>query len=145
MNPYAIIVALVLYALSVGAAGYGGFQLGADHEKANQAERQDLVAEAVDAANAAAAQAIAKITVQNKTIRQEVEREIHTNTVYGDCNHSADGLRLVNEAITGTKARPVDRGELPGTGPTGGSVIRRDDGKAGRSVGAVPPVSSRGP
>lgn len=141
MNPYAIIIVLLAFM----ATGWGGFSLGVDHEKANQVDAQALVAEAVDAANASAAQAIAKITVKNQTIRQEVEREIRTNTIYNDCRHTTDGLRLVNEAITGSKAQPADRGELPRSGPAGGPVIRSDDGQAGRSVGPVPPVPGGGP
>lgn len=107
MNPYLIIAALV----AVLAAGAGGFRLGSDHEVAAQAREQNHIAEAVDAANAAAAEAIANIKVVNKTIQNEVQREVQNNIVYRDCKHSPDGLRLLNQAITGTK--PADSGKLP--------------------------------
>lgn len=97
MNPYLIIAAL----LAVMAAGAGGFRMGVDHEKASQLTKQELVAEAVDAANNAAATAISRIRVTNQTIRQEVERETHTNTVYVDCRHTPAGLSGVNAALSG--------------------------------------------
>ena len=107
MNPYLIIAALV----AVLAAGAGGFKLGADHEIAAQAREQNHIAEAVDAANTASAQAIAKIKVVNTTIQNEVQREVQNNIVYRDCKHTPDGLRLVNDALTGGK--PAGDGKLP--------------------------------
>lgn len=97
MNPYIIIAALV----GVLAAGAGGFKLGADHEIASQAREKKHIAEAVDAANTTAGQAIAKIKPVYTTIQSEVQREIRTNTVYADCKLPADGLRLVNQALRG--------------------------------------------
>lgn len=108
MNPYLIITAL----LAVMAAGAGGFKLGVDHNKATEADKKELVAEAVDAANNAAAEAISKIRVTNQTIRQEVERETRTNTVYLDCRHTPAGLSGVNSALTG---EPSSGGKLPQT------------------------------
>lgn len=97
MNPYLIIAAL----LAVLSAGAGGFKLGADHEIASQAREQKHIADAIAAATAAAAEEISKIRVVNTTIQNEVQREIRTNTVYADCKHSDDGLRILNGAITG--------------------------------------------
>lgn len=109
MNPYLIIAALV----AVLAAGAGGFKLGADHELASQAREDKHVAAAVAAANMASAYAIAGIKVTNTTIRQELEREIKTNTIYAECKHSSGGLRSINEAL----ARPRSAGDskLPGS------------------------------
>lgn len=140
MNPYLIIAALV----AVMGAGWGGFRLGVDHQVASEVEKRQLVAEAVDAANNAAATAISKIVVRNSTIRQEVEREIRTNTVYADCRHSDAGLLGVNAALAGPQAvTPSDR-QLPGADAPGGRDLRRDDGKAGGGGGAVPPVPGGG-
>ena len=97
MNPYLIIAALV----AVLSAGAGGFKLGADHEVAAQAREQNHIAEAVDAANTAAAQAISKIKVVNTTIRGELEREIKTNTIYADCKATPEAVRLLNSALSG--------------------------------------------
>lgn len=107
MNPYLIIACL----LAVMGAGAGGFKLGVDHEVAAQAREQNHIAEAVDAANNAAAQAIAKIKVTNTTIQNEVQREVQTNTVYAECRNTSPGLRLLNQALTGDK--PAGDGKLP--------------------------------
>jgi hypothetical protein len=102
INPYLIIACLV----AILGAGAGGFKLGADHEVAAQSREQNHIAEAIDAANNAAAQSIAKIKVNNTTIQNEVQREIQTQTIYNDatCRHTADGLRLVNKALTNSPA-----------------------------------------
>lgn len=113
MNPYLIIATLV----AVLAAGAGGFKLGADHEVAAKAREDKHIAEAVEAANTASAEAIAKIKVVNKTIQNEVQREVQNNIVYRDCKHTPDGLRLLNEAITGSK--PTGDSKLPRTDPVG--------------------------
>jgi len=109
MNPY-LIIAAMLVALGAGA---GGFKLGADHQLAAQAREQNHIAEAVDAANAAAAQAIAQIKPKYTTIQNEVQREIRTNTVFADCKLPADSLRLVNQALNGGAEAPGG-GKLPG-------------------------------
>lgn len=111
MNPYLIIAALV----AVLAAGAGGFKLGADHEVAAQAREDKHVAAAVEAANTASAKAIAGIKVKNTTIRQELEREIRTNTIYAECKHSPGGLQRVNEALG--RPEPAGDRKLPGSQP----------------------------
>jgi len=112
MNPYLIIAAL----LAVAGAGYGGFTLGVDHEKANQVDKTEVVAAAVKAATETSAQAIAAIKPKYTTIKSEVQREIRTNTVFADCKLPADSLRLVNQALTGGRgAQPAGDGKLPGT------------------------------
>lgn len=113
MNPYLIIATLV----AVLAAGAGGFKLGADHEIAAKAREEKHIAEAVTAANKASAEAIAKIKIVNKTIQNEVQREVQNNVVYRDCKHTPDGLRLLNEAITGSKS--AGDSKLPRVDPAG--------------------------
>ena len=104
MNPYLIIAALV----AVLAAGAGGFKLGADHEIASQAREQKHITEAVDAANATAAQAIATIKPKYTTIQNEVQREIRTNHIFSDCKLPPDSLRLVNQALNGGAVTTTD-------------------------------------
>lgn len=113
MNPYLIIVAL----LAVMGAGWGGFELGVDHQKANDADKKELVAKAAEAAGQASAKAISQIRITNTTIQQEIQRETRTERVYLDCRHTADGLRLVNAALTGAE-RPGG-GQLPQADPAG--------------------------
>lgn len=139
MNPYLIIAALV----AVMGAAYGGFTLGVDHEQASQARQDDVVRKVVEEVNTATAVSLSKISVKNTTIRQELEREIKTNTVYRDCSHSDDGLRIVNEALTGN-ARPAGDRKLPGTDTLDGSILRGDDPKAGGRGRAVPAVPNGG-
>jgi uncharacterized protein HemX len=112
MNPYLIIVFL----LAILGAGAGGFKLGSDHEIAAQSRELNHIAEAVDAANSAAAQAIATLKPKFTTIQNEVQREVITKTIYSDCRHSPDGLRLANQALNGGTV-PAGGGELPQTNP----------------------------
>lgn len=108
MNPYLIIAAL----LGVLGAGYGGFRLGVDHEVAAQAREDQHIAQAVDAANGAAAAAIAKLVPKNTTIRQTLEKEIHENTVYRDCKSSDSVVREFNAGIDAAPG-PAGGGKLP--------------------------------
>jgi hypothetical protein len=107
MNPYIIIACLV----AILGAGAGGFKLGADHEVAAQAREQSHIAEAVDAANNASAQAIAKIKVVNTTIKQELEKEVRTNTIYSDCKNTPTALRSINDALTDPSEKPQLQGD----------------------------------
>lgn len=120
MNPYLIIAALV----SVMGAGWGGFRLGVDHEKAGQVDKQALVAEAVDAANYSAAEAIAKLIPKNTTIRQTLEKEIHENNIYHECKSSQAAVDAFNSGIVGvqqpgdssaSKSNPAGGIKLPAT------------------------------
>ena len=121
MNPYtalgAVILVLGLFGLGVG--------VGIRWEKGAVAITNQHVAEAVDAANAVAAdnaektaKAIAKINVTSKTIYNEVQHETRTQTVYRDvnCSHTDDGLRLVNKALDPTEPQnPAGGIKLPKT------------------------------
>lgn len=107
MNPYLIIGFL----LALAGAGAGGFKLGDDHRTAAQAREQKHITEAVEAANTAAAQAIATLKPVYTTIQGKVIHEISTNTIYASCVHSPDGLRLVQQALNG--GIPPDSGKLP--------------------------------
>jgi hypothetical protein len=112
MNPYLIIVFL----LALAGAGAGGFKLGSDHEIAALSREREHIAEAVDAANTVAAQAIANIKPKYTTIQNAVERETREKVIYADCRHSPDGLRLANQALNGGTV-PADSGKLPKAEP----------------------------
>lgn len=111
MNPWAVLLLPALFGIAVLASvlvsGWGGFRLGVDHEKAGQIDKQALVAEAVDAANGVAAEAIAKLVPKNTTIRQTLEKEIRENTVYRDCKSSDDLVRAFNSAIATPESNPA--------------------------------------
>ena len=120
-----IYLGLILAALMACAgSAYQGYRMGQDAQIAAQAKadaRQAIenqhIAEAVDAANSVMAKAIAELRPRYTTIRQEVQREVNTNTVYRDCRLDAAGMRLVNEALAGAPARAASaaagEGKLP--------------------------------
>ncbi|QOE32796.1 i-spanin [Achromobacter phage Mano] len=111
----AIIAALVAVCAVIGAYAYG-VSMGKDREAATQARIDKAMQDTREAAQQGAAQAIAQIKITNTTIRGEVQREIQTNTVYRDCRIPADGVRLINEAITGQRPVTPGGGQLPRTG-----------------------------
>lgn len=112
MNPYIIIGVFI----ACGASFWYGTQVGADGEIAKQAEFNDVVREVREAAQKGAADAIAKNKAKNVTIQQRTEREIRTNTIYADCRNTPDGVRLINESLTG-RPEPTSDSKLPGTNP----------------------------
>ena len=140
MNPWLIVGLLVAWGLSVAGVGMTAFNLGQDREKASEADKRAMVAESVDAALEVAGKAISGIKVHNSTVRQELEREIRTNTVYADCRHSDVGMRSINAAIAGPQAVTPGDGKLPAADATPGQHVWSDGGKAGGSGGAVPPM-----
>lgn len=113
MNPYAIIAVLLAFA----AAGAGGFRLGIDHQKAQEVEKRELVAEAVDAANNASAAVLASLRPKFTTIQNKVQHEVETHTIYTDCKLSPDGMLLANQALAG--AKPASESKLPQADATG--------------------------
>lgn len=108
MNPYTLSALLV----AILAAGAGGFKLGVDHEIASQKREDQHIAQAVDAATNAAAEAIGKIKVTNSKIINEVQHEITKEVVYRDCVHTPNGLQLINQAITG-RTNAASESKLP--------------------------------
>lgn len=114
LNPWLILAALGLVGALTGGAYYQGRQDGEAKIVAQEARERELVAEAVDAANNTAAQAISAIKVQHRTVTQEVQREVLTVPQYVDCRHSDSGLRNINAALTGaTQASAPGSGVVP--------------------------------
>ncbi len=107
LNPWLLLAALLIILASFG----GGYLKGRDDASSTCSSHQALIAETALQAQAAAAQEIAKIEINHKTIKQKVEREIQTVPVYFDCKHSAGGLRLINQALA--NGQPVDDRKLP--------------------------------
>lgn len=130
MNPYVIIGLLAAWVASVGAAGYAAFDYGESRTIAQQKKTEDIVREAGEAAQRAAADAIAKIKPRNTTIQQETRHEIETNTVYRDCRVTPDGVHLANQALTG-RTEPAGDRKLPGADAPVGRLDGRAPGQAG--------------
>lgn len=114
MNPTAILAVIVLWGASVVGAFFYGSGVGRDGEIAKQASIQQAIEDTRIAAQEGAAHAISKIKVANTTIRGKTETIIRNDPVYVDCKHSPDGMRSVNEALTGRPGAAGD-GKLPGT------------------------------
>lgn len=77
------------------------------------------------------AKEIAKIEVQNTTIRQEVQTHVIEKPVYRDCRHDPDALRLLNHAITGKPG--AGDSKLSGTDSVIGRFFWRNNDEAGGS------------
>ena len=109
MNPYIILLNILI---TVGV-GVGGFKLGVDHEQSSQLKEEKHISQAIEAATQSAAQAIANIKVVNKTIHNKIEHEVRTETVYNnpDCRHTANGVLLINQALSPTQS--VSNSKLP--------------------------------
>ena len=58
----------------------------------------------------AVAKELAKIDIQHKVIYQKAQTHVIEKPVYRECKHDDDGLRLINEALTG---EPADNSKLP--------------------------------
>lgn len=99
-NPY-VLVALLL---ALGGSFFWGMRVGADREVATQARIEARVRQTEDASARAAAEAIARIEVVNKTTRQVLEREIVEKPVYRDCRNTDVGMRAIDAAL---ENRPV--------------------------------------
>jgi len=97
INPWLLLGALLAILASFG----GGYVKGRSDANSNCSEARTLILEASQKAQEAAAREIAKIEIRHTTIRQKVQREITERPVYRNCNHGPDGLRLVNQALTG--------------------------------------------
>ena len=95
MNPYALIAAGIL-ALSLAV---GGFTFGVKYARGQQARTEQLIARVADEAQRGAAAEIAKIEIKNTTIRQQLETVTREVPVYRDCRNTADGMRLLNDAL----------------------------------------------
>lgn len=114
LNPWFLLSAL----LAIAGAGAGGIKLGIDYAEGQHAKESVLIEKAGRAAQIAAAEQIAQIKIVNQTNRQVIEREIRTVPDYSACKHSPDGLRAINEALTGRASAPSNS-VVPGTSPAG--------------------------
>jgi len=119
MTPLAWVAAggVLASLLAFGGGVSVGMGLGEDREFAKRAREDSIVQATRDAGQQAAAAEIARNKPRNLTINQKTEREIQLRTEYRDCHHSPDGVRLINEALTG-RAEPAGAGQLPGAGAT---------------------------
>lgn len=103
---------LLAFVIALAGAYFKGCNDGADLAEGQQAKEDRIATVAYNAGQRGAAKAIAGIKINNVTIKQKMETEIREKTVYADCRHSHDGLRVLNSAITGSPESASDR-QLP--------------------------------
>ncbi len=103
-SPTVIICAILALIISCGGAFWGGYRHGYNVSEGNSAKIDLAIKQTQEAAAIGTAAEIAKIKVNNTTIRQTLEKEIYEKPVYLDCRHSALGLLSVNAALTGSSA-----------------------------------------
>lgn len=113
MNPYVILAVVALWGTSVGGSFFYGQKVGKDSEVATQAREDVIVKKATDAAQLGAAAAIAANKPRNVTLRQEIQGEIRTNTIYAECKHSPEQLQRINSALAGPDPITVGGGSVP--------------------------------
>lgn len=109
MNAWIIVGAL----LACAGSFWYGTDVGEAQCQAKQKTITEVAREVKEAAQAGAAEAIAKQRPRNTTIVNEVQREIQNNTVYAECKHTPAGLRGINEALTGRRPEPAGNSQLP--------------------------------
>jgi 5-enolpyruvylshikimate-3-phosphate synthase len=91
-------IRLIAYASAATLCFVLGWKVCAWKNAADRLKAEEIMQQA----EIGAAKAIAKIKVQNTTIRQPLEREVRENTVYVDCRNSPDSMRLLNAALVGS-------------------------------------------
>ena len=113
MNPYVVLGAVVVWGATAAGAFWYGTDVGRDGEIAKQAAIEQAIRDTRQAALEGAADAISKIKVTNTTVQGKTETIVRERTVYSNCVHDPDLMRIINEALTGRTEPPGDR-KLPG-------------------------------
>ena len=117
MNLTTILLAALTWAASIGGAFWYGIEVGDDHATAAVAREERIGRVAAAAATNAAAFAIAGIKVKNVYTRQELEREVRTNTVFAECRSGDAAVRMLNAtAADATAASAAGGGQLSASG-----------------------------
>lgn len=115
------IIAVVCCGLAAGAFGiyHQGRVDGRSAYIAEQKEVDDKFAKVKEDAMNGAAEAIAKISIKQVTIQGQLRHEIETHTIYRDCQHTPDGLRSINAALTNsTDGGSIGSVQLPASAAT---------------------------
>lgn len=87
-----------------GAALFmGGAYVGSQITEKSQLEKEAAITEAINKATEQTAKAISDIKVENKTIVRNFRTIEKNATVYRDCVHPDDSIRVFNQALTNSK------------------------------------------
>lgn len=147
MGPWAALIGLLCAAAVAAWAGWTGYGLGRDSAIAEAARDEAVAKIASDAAQDAIAKGLSQLKVVNRTIVNEVQRDVIEKPVYRDiaCRHDADSMRRINAALTGsTDAEALGGIRVPAPDATDRPQFRGDDAQAGGGGNPVPPVPASG-
>lgn len=125
LNPWVLLAALLVLG-GTNAFSYWRGGVNKQHAMESAAAREQRVADKVyNAALSATAQEIAKIEVKHVTINRKLEKEVRTERVYAECQHTDAGFRLLNDALTNRAANePAGGGGVPAVDPARGPDFR---------------------
>lgn len=90
-------IALIMAAIALAGGFTAGWKVNGWRYEAERTAIENTFSTAMELT----AKEIAKIEVKNVTIRQKMETKVVEHTFYRDCKHDADGLQLLNEALSG--------------------------------------------
>ena len=111
------LVAAVLALALIGCAYIAGRWDGGRIKAGERAIAEVAAEKAAKASREEAGKAIARISVRHQTIHNALEREVIREPIYTstDCRLTPDGMRLVNQAITGQE---LSASSVPASGPS---------------------------
>lgn len=118
---YGYIGAIAIAGAALAYTHHWAYERGIESEKVNQQEDAEILRKVKEEARQGAADAISKIQIVNRTIRQTFQKEIIKEPVYTDCKHTPTGLQQVNNAL---------EGRIRETGPDGTDKLPEDSGQA---------------
>lgn len=133
-------------AIAVAAAAVSGYRFGVAHCQGQEALTREVASEAVDAVSAKIAESLAAQRPKYTTIKNEVEREVRTNTVYADCKVPPVGIRLINQALDPAMASSAAVGtRVPADSLRGVNEALRAPGGASAAGGSELPKAVTAP
>lgn len=110
---------LIIGALIVAAAFFGGWQVNQWRNDAGDLKAVEAAEKGAAAATVAAVDAIKGIEIKYVTIKQQGETVTREVPVYRECMHDPRGMQLVNEALEGGRGQAAgDTAGLPGSDGT---------------------------
>ena len=101
MSPWAALAAVLLGVASIGGSFFYGQTVGTAAEKVKQSEIKQAIEDTRENARQGAASEIAKIKIKNTTIQSNLREVVRLSPAGVECQLPADGMRLINEALTG--------------------------------------------